>query len=265
MAALSVALNSSLDTVGISAANASELALTKATIGTGSSNSDTSTSDSSTSSSTTTSSTNVQISSKARELSAADQRRVQELKQIDAEVRAHEQAHMNAGRGIITSGPSYTYTDGPDGKQYAVAGEVGIDTSPESKPQQNIDKGARIQAAALAPIQPSPQDQRVAAVGSELEAKGRSDLSAELRAQQIEADKLAEEQRQSSLSKADATSASDQAQAADQAAASPPAPSSETSRSAAAIVKDTVEAAASALKAYTSQPVNSAGSVDVFA
>lgn len=115
-------------------------------------------------------------------LTPAEQRRLAELKRIDAEVRAHEQAHINVGRGLITSGPSYEYTYGPDGKQYAVAGEVGIDTSPEAAPQANINKGQRIQDTALAPVDPSPQDHGVAATGRRLEAQGRSDLQAERQA-----------------------------------------------------------------------------------
>ena len=111
------------------------------------------------------------------ELTAEQRRAVAELQEIDRNVRAHEQAHIQAGRGVITSGPNYTYTYGPDGKQYAVGGEVGIDTSPERKPEANIDKGVRIQAAALAPRDPSPQDYRVATVGGRLETQGRSDLA----------------------------------------------------------------------------------------
>jgi len=111
-----------------------------------------------------------------RELSVAEQRQVRELQQIDRNVRAHEQAHISAGRGVVTGGPNYTFTYGPDGRAYATAGEVGIDTSPERKPEENIDKGQRIQAAALAPRDPSPQDYRVAAAGGQLEAQGRQDL-----------------------------------------------------------------------------------------
>ena len=100
------------------------------------------------------------------ELTAAQQRQVEALKSADVRVRAHEQAHLAAGAGIVSSGASYTYTYGPDGRAYATAGEVGIDTSAEKKPQENIDKGRLIQAAALAPPDPSPQDRRVAAVGA---------------------------------------------------------------------------------------------------
>lgn len=121
-------------------------------------------------------------------LSPAERRRIAELERIDAEVRAHEQAHITLGRGLITSGPSYTYTYGPDGKQYAVAGEVGIDTAPEREPQANIDKGQRIQDAALAPADPSPQDHSVAATGRRLEEQGRNALRAERQSQAATSD-----------------------------------------------------------------------------
>lgn len=127
------------------------------------------------------------------ELSPEQQRVVAELKATDQHVRAHEQAHISAGRGVVTSGAQFTYTTGPDGVRYAVAGEVGIDTSREHKPEANIDKGQRIQAAALAPSDPSPQDHRVAAVGAELEADGRSELSAQReQAQRDQRDRQAE-------------------------------------------------------------------------
>lgn len=112
-----------------------------------------------------------------KELTPEQQRQVAELQQIDRTVRAHEQAHLSAGRGVVTSGANFSYTYGPDGKRYAVGGEVSIDTSAEKKPEANIDKGIRIQAAALAPKDPSPQDHRVAAIGGQLEALGRSDLA----------------------------------------------------------------------------------------
>lgn len=112
-----------------------------------------------------------------KQLTPEQQRQVAELQQIDRAVRAHEQAHLSAGRGVVTSGANFSYTYGPDGKRYAVGGEVSIDTSAEKKPEANIDKGIRIQAAALAPKDPSPQDHRVAAIGGRLEALGRSDLA----------------------------------------------------------------------------------------
>lgn len=112
-----------------------------------------------------------------QQLSEAELKRVAELKATDAKVRAHEMAHMAAGQGVVTSGPSYTLTYGPDGRAYAVAGEVGVDTSAEQDPQANIAKGRRIQAAALAPAEPSGQDLRVAAAGRALQAEGQRELA----------------------------------------------------------------------------------------
>lgn len=114
-----------------------------------------------------------------RELTPEQQRQLAKLKETDQAVRAHEAAHLAAGSGVVTSGASFTYTYGPDGKAYAVGGEVGVDTSRAASPQGNIDKGQRIKSAALAPVDPSPQDYRVANVGAQLEARGRAELAAE--------------------------------------------------------------------------------------
>jgi hypothetical protein len=111
----------------------------------------------------------------AAELSDAQQRQVEQLKRIDRQVREHEQAHLRVAGNLAMGSASYSYTYGPDGKAYATGGEVRIDTSAEQQPEANIDKGQRLQAAALAPADPSPQDYQVAAVGAQLEAKGRGE------------------------------------------------------------------------------------------
>lgn len=130
-----------------------------------------------------------------RELTPEEKRIVAELQQIDRRVRDHERAHLAAGRGVITSTADFTYTYGPDGRAYAIAGEVGIDTSPESKPEDNIYKGQRIQAAALAPRDPSPTDYRVASIGSQLELQGRSDLAQQRFEESLAAQEAARQER----------------------------------------------------------------------
>lgn len=103
---------------------------------------------------------------------------VEELKAIDRQVRQHEMAHVAAGGQYITSGASFSYQRGPDGNRYAVAGEVGIDTSPvPGDPQATIQKMRRIKTAALAPAQPSSQDLKVAANASSSLAKALSELT----------------------------------------------------------------------------------------
>lgn len=102
---------------------------------------------------------------------------VASLKKTDQAVRQHEMAHMAAGGGLVTSGASYTYERGPDGQNYAVAGEVGIDTSPGSTPEETIDRAQRIRAAALAPADPSGQDRAVAAQATQMEQQARMELA----------------------------------------------------------------------------------------
>lgn len=104
------------------------------------------------------------------------------LKARDQEVRQHEAAHMAAAGGLVTSGASYTYQKGPDGVRYAIGGEVGIDTSPGRTPQETIDRARQIQAAALAPADPSGQDLAVAARAQQMAQQARSELAQQSRA-----------------------------------------------------------------------------------
>ena len=101
--------------------------------------------------------------SQSRQFTEEEQKRIDELKKIDTQVRAHEAAHQAAAGGLAR-GKSFTYTTGPDGGQYAVGGEVQIDTSPiPNNPQATISKMQQVQRAVLAPADPSGQDMAVAA------------------------------------------------------------------------------------------------------
>ena len=112
-------------------------------------------------------------------LSAEEQQSVQKLKIRDAEVRAHEQAHLaNAGQ-YAAGGPSYTYQAGPDGRRYAVGGEVPIDVSKEKTPEQTIQKMRAIRRAALAPAHPSSADQSIAAAASMKESQAVREMNSE--------------------------------------------------------------------------------------
>ena len=106
--------------------------------------------------------------------SEGDMAMIRQLQSRDAEVRAHEGAHLAAGGGVVTGGPHYTYQKGPDGRNYAVGGEVGIDASPVAgNPRATLLKMSTVRAAALAPAQPSAQDLSVAAEASQAEAQAR--------------------------------------------------------------------------------------------
>lgn len=110
---------------------------------------------------------------------AQAQKQIDELKKIDQSVRAHEQAHLAAAGGLAMSGASFSFRNGPDGKQYAVGGEVSIDVSPGRTPQETISKAGRIQAAALAPADPSPQDRAVASAAEQMRQQAQQELSQE--------------------------------------------------------------------------------------
>lgn len=120
-------------------------------------------------------------SSKAGEttLSAGEQKQLQKLKETDRKVRQHEMAHLAASGGIAVSGANFQYQRGPDGVNYAIGGDVKIDTSRESTPQATINKAQRIVAAALAPADPSPQDRSVAASARQMEAQARMEQAKE--------------------------------------------------------------------------------------
>ena len=116
-----------------------------------------------------------------QELSSEEQARVTELVQRDAEVRAHEQAHKSAAGGH-SGAISLSYETGPDGKRYAVAGEVPVDISPvKGDPSATIQKMQTIQRAALAPADPSSADRRVASRARQYANQARMDLQIEQR------------------------------------------------------------------------------------
>ncbi|MFB0934340.1 MAG: putative metalloprotease CJM1_0395 family protein [Propionivibrio sp.] len=121
--------------------------------------------------------------SQSQQLSAEEQRQVRDLQATDSRVRAHEQAHIAAGGGLVEGGATFTYATGPDDKRYAVAGEVSIDTSPGRTPEETIPKAQRIRDAALAPADPSPQDRSVAAAATQMEGNARAELSAQRRSE----------------------------------------------------------------------------------
>lgn len=90
------------------------------------------------------------------------QQEIDQLRAIDRDVRAHELAHKTAG-GDLTGPINYKYVIGPNGKKYAVGGDVSIDVSPGPTPKDTINKMQKVIKAALAPVDPSAQDRAVAA------------------------------------------------------------------------------------------------------
>lgn len=128
---------------------------------------------------------------------------VSELKQRDQEVRSHEAAHAAVG-GQYTGAPSFTYEQGPDGRRYAVAGEVSVDLSIiEGDPSATIAKMQKVHAAALAPLHPSAQDIQVASTATQLMLQAQSELLNNLGSKQneIESQSIVEQNNDDSISK----------------------------------------------------------------
>lgn len=104
-------------------------------------------------------------------------RQLEQLEKVDRMVRAHEQAHLAAAGAYAMGGPTYEYAIGPDGRRYAVSGEVPIDVSPvPGDPEATLRKARALQAAASAPADPSGQDRAVAAQAAQMEARAQADL-----------------------------------------------------------------------------------------
>lgn len=155
-----------------------------------------------------------------------EQLEIDELVQRDREVRTHEQAHAAVG-GQYAGAPTYSFKRGPDGQRYAVSGEVSIDTAPvPNDPEATMRKMEVVMRAALAPIEPSAQDLRVAAQAQAQMAQARAEL-AELRRDEAEALREAQRERAAAREEEEASKSEQDKQQP----ALPPAPDLELYRS----------------------------------
>ncbi len=119
------------------------------------------------------------------DLTPEEEAEVERLKKREEEVKAHENAHAAAGGGV-TGRISYSYTTGPDGKEYITDGEIQIDTSGGGNdPDSVIAKMEAVIRSAYAPAEPSAKDRQVAAqaqqilAAAELAAKEQKDAEEE--------------------------------------------------------------------------------------
>jgi len=111
-----------------------------------------------------------------QELTPTEEKVVQQRKVRDREVKTHEMAHLaNAGQ-YARGGATYSYQQGPDGRRYAVGGEVPIDVSKEKTPEQTIRKMEAVKRAAMAPAEPSSADRSIAAAAAATESLARQEL-----------------------------------------------------------------------------------------
>ena len=141
-----------------------------------------------------------------KELTPEQEQVVAKLKLRDAEVRTHEQAHISAASGVSVSAPSFSYQTGPDGKQYAVGGEVSISFSSSSDPAETISKAQAMKSAALAPAEPSSQDMAVAQNAEKMIQEARKEMT-EQKSEEIPAEDKSEEAETTGTTKATDNSA----------------------------------------------------------
>jgi hypothetical protein len=102
---------------------------------------------------------------------------VGKLEARDTHVRAHEAAHQSAGAS--TGAAHFSYQKGPDGKMYAIGGDVSISYQTGATPQETISNAQTVINAALAPTDPSPQDYAVASSAKVMMMKAEQELSKE--------------------------------------------------------------------------------------
>jgi len=134
---------------------------------------------------------NTDTSASATELTPEEKAEVARLQALDRQVRAHEAAHKAAGIGV-TGPATFTYTTGPDGRQYAVAGEVPIvTTASPADPEQAVEELEQVKQAALAPSDPSPADRAAAAAAQA--AQDRAEQEVRVQEQEDATQKAAQE------------------------------------------------------------------------
>ena len=104
---------------------------------------------------------------------------VAKLAARDREVRAHEAAHAALAGGLAVGGPRFDYQTGPDGKMYAIGGEVRLNITQGRTPEETIARARQIRAAALAPGDPSTSDLAVAISAARMEDEARQSRAAE--------------------------------------------------------------------------------------
>lgn len=184
-----------------------------------------------------------------RQLTPDDLQVISNLQARDREVRAHEAAHQAAGGGAV-GGASFSYQQGPDGRNYAIGGEVSVDLSASGSPEAVIAQMARVRAAATAPANPSAQDLSVAAAAASIAAAARQEQLTQVVTEQSKATETKEK-------KAEATAELD-AQVGQTGSSASPSPDASTDDKAEGSAKIPIADAQPAIQSIQHQKVVSA-------
>ena len=114
-------------------------------------------------------------------LTSDEEAEVFKLKAIDSKIKAHEMAHKSGP--AASGGASFSYTKGPDGLMYAIAGEVPVEIKTGDTPQETISNMHDVIATALAPSDPSPQDLSIASKARVIMMKAQQEFTKEIHEQ----------------------------------------------------------------------------------
>ena len=110
------------------------------------------------------------------ELSDEALMQISKLKARDTQLHQHEQAHHSASNGLDVSNAAFTYQKGPNGINYAVSGDVSIDTSPGQTPEETLLRAEKMRDVALAPADPSAVDRSVATKAQHMAMQARAEI-----------------------------------------------------------------------------------------
>ncbi len=113
------------------------------------------------------------LSAPVEELSIEDRAILADLERRDHEVRTKDMAYMAAAGGLAGSF-AIQYETGPDGRRYAVAADVNLDTSAAATPEQTVTKARALRTAAMS----ASGDASAASRANTMEAQARAEMSA---------------------------------------------------------------------------------------
>ena len=84
-----------------------------------------------------------------------DKKEIYKLRLRHMEVRAQIQAHLASAGKYSTGGVKYEYEKGPDGRSYAIKGEVNISIPDGKTPEENLRIAIQVERAATSTSEPT--------------------------------------------------------------------------------------------------------------
>lgn len=92
-----------------------------------------------------------------------EQRELRELRETDRQVRRQQRIHATMAGSTAPTGAEYEFSVGPDGRRYAVSGDVRIQLSSGDNPEESIRLAKEAYRAATVPRTPDARDRSIAA------------------------------------------------------------------------------------------------------